>query len=143
MLDRGRHLAVSNAVAGQLVGDDHPRRILQALEQSAEEIFGRQRVSVRLHQHVENVAVLVDRPPQTMLAAIDADENLVEVPLAAGPGPPSTQLVCVGLPELGTPPSDPLVADHDTALQHHLLDFTETEREPEVSHTQWWMISTG
>lgn len=99
MLDRGQHLAVSNAVAGQLVGDDHPRRILQALEQLAEKLLGRQRVSVGPHQHVENVAVLVDRPPQIMLAAIDSDENLVEVPLAAGPGPPATPLVCVGLPD--------------------------------------------
>ena len=33
MLDRGQHLTVSDAVTGQLVGDDHPRNILHFLEQ--------------------------------------------------------------------------------------------------------------
>ena len=136
MLDRGQHLAVSDAVAGQLVGNDHPRHILQALEQLTEESLGGVAVSARLDQHIEHVPVLVDRPPQVMQCAVDFDEDLVEMPLVAGPGPPSAQLVGVGLPKLGAPPADRLVTHHDTAFEHHLLDFTEAEREPKVQpHT--------
>ena len=122
-----RHL-----VAGQLVGDDHPRHVPQALEQSAEELLGGHRVSARLDQNVEHVAVLVDRAPQVLLCAVDLDEHLIEVPFVAGPRAPPAQLVGVGLPELGAPAPDRLVGDDDTAFEHQLLDLTEAEREPEV-----------
>ena len=75
---------MSDAVAGQLVGDDHPRHILHSLEQPAEELCGGVAVSTGLDQHIEYVAVLVDRPPQVVLTAVDADEDLVEMPLVAG-----------------------------------------------------------
>src|ERR1700739_3868645 len=64
--------------------------------------------------------------------AVDPDEHLVEVPLVAGARAPPAQLAGVGLPELGAPPPDRLVADRDTAYEHQLLDLTEAEREPEV-----------
>ena len=63
MVHRRHQLAVSKLVAGQLVGDDHPRHVAQALEQLAEKSLGRHRVAARLHQDVEHVAVLVDRAP--------------------------------------------------------------------------------
>ncbi len=37
MLDRGQYLAVGDAVASHLVGNDHSRHIVQASEQSTEE----------------------------------------------------------------------------------------------------------
>lgn len=74
----------------------------------------------------------VDRAPQIMLPAIDPDEDLIEVPCVTGLWASAAQLVGIGLPELGAPPPDRLIADHDTAFEHHLLDITEAEREPEV-----------
>jgi 8-hydroxy-5-deazaflavin:NADPH oxidoreductase len=56
-------LAVSDLIAGQLVGDNHPRHIPRALEQLTEKPLSRHRVALRLHQDVEHVAVLVDRAP--------------------------------------------------------------------------------
>ncbi len=76
--------------------------------------------------------MLIDRAAQVMLDAVDTDEDLIEVPPVTGPRPPPAQLVGVGLPELGAPPPDRLVADHDTAFEHEFPDFTEAEREPEV-----------
>jgi hypothetical protein len=64
--------------------------------------------------------------------AIDPDVHLVEVPLVARAGAPSTQPVRVLLPEPGAPTPDRFVADHDTAFEHHLLDVAEAEWEPEV-----------
>ena len=57
---RPHELAVSNPVAGQFVGHQHARHIPQALEQFTEEALGCFGVSPRLHQHVQDVAVLVD-----------------------------------------------------------------------------------
>jgi hypothetical protein len=54
------------------------------------------------------------------------------VPLVTGAGAASTSWVGVGLPELGTPAPDRLVADHDATCQHQLLDLTKTQREPKV-----------
>src|SRR6478752_4398559 len=64
--------------------------------------------------------------------AVDPDEDLVEVPFVAGVEAPTAQLIGVGLPELGTPAPDRLIADHDTTRQHQLLDLTKAQREPKV-----------
>jgi hypothetical protein len=71
MSHRRQKLAVRGLVAGQLVGDNHPRHVPQALEQLTEKPLGRHRVTTRLHQDVEHVAVLVDRAPQVMGDAVD------------------------------------------------------------------------
>jgi hypothetical protein len=64
--------------------------------------------------------------------AVDPDKHLIQVPLVTRSGPPTAQLVGVGLPELGAPAPDRFVTDHDTALQHQFLDVAEAEREPVV-----------
>ena len=87
---RRHQLAVGELVAGQLVGDNHPRHIPQALEQLTEKPLGRRRVTTRLHQYVEHVAVLVDRAPQVVSSAVNLHEDLVEVPFVAGAGSPPT-----------------------------------------------------
>ena len=87
---RRQKLAVSDLIAGQLVGDNHPRHVSQALEQLTEKPLGRHRVAARLHQDVEHVAVLVDRAPQVMGGGVDRHEDLVEVPFVAGAGSPPT-----------------------------------------------------
>jgi hypothetical protein len=43
--------------------------------------------------------VLVDRAPQVVDRAVDADEDLVEIPFVAGLGSTLAQLVGVCLPE--------------------------------------------
>ena len=79
--------------------------------------------------------MLVDRAPQLTQLAVDLHEHLVEVPLVAEARAPLAQLVSVGLPELGTPAPDRLVADHDTTYQHQLLDLRKAHREPKVQLT--------
>ena len=64
--------------------------------------------------------------------AVDADEDLVEVPPVTGLGSAPAQLVGVGLPELGTPGPDGFVTDHDAALEHQLPDLTKAQREPVI-----------
>ena len=68
------------------------------LKQPAEELLCGHRVSARLHQNVEHVAVLVDRAPQVPLCAVDLDEHLIQVPFVARPRITTAQLVRVLLP---------------------------------------------
>ena len=85
---RRQKLAVSDLIASQLIGDNHPRHVSQTLEQLTEKPLGRHRVAARLHQDVEHVAVLVDRAPPVMGGAVDLHQDLVEVPLVAAAGSP-------------------------------------------------------
>jgi hypothetical protein len=81
MLHPGNQPTVGHAVAGQLVGDQHPRYVAQALEQLAEEPSRGLRVTPGSDQDVQDIPVLVHRPPQIMSLAVDLDEHLVKVPL--------------------------------------------------------------
>ena len=63
-------LAVRHLVAGELVGDDHPGQVAQALAQSAEELLCGHRVLARPDHNVEHGGVLVDRAPQVPLCAV-------------------------------------------------------------------------
>ena len=77
--------------------------------------------------------MLVDRAPQVVDRAVDPDEDFIEMPFVAGPGAPApAQPVGIDLPELRAPLPDGLVADHDAALQHQLLDLTKAQREPVI-----------
>ena len=71
MFHRGHQHAVGRLVAGELVGDEQPRHVPPCREQWADELYGGHRVSARLHQDVEQFAVLVDRAPQDVDGAVD------------------------------------------------------------------------
>jgi hypothetical protein len=64
--------------------------------------------------------------------AVDADEDLVEVPPVTGLGSAPAQLVGVGLPELRAPAPDRLITQHNTTRKHQLLDLTKAQREPKI-----------
>ncbi|MDQ1013572.1 hypothetical protein QFZ43_000121 [Streptomyces afghaniensis] len=80
VLDAGHDFSVGGAVGAEPVGDDHPRHRVRLLHQAAEEAPGRGLVPAVLHEDVQDVAVLVDGPPQVLRFSIDLDEDLVQVP---------------------------------------------------------------
>jgi len=75
------------------------------------------------------VAVLVDRTPEIVLLAADADEHLVEVLFVARLGPSSLQLVGELPTKAQAPLADALVADHDAAGGQDRLDVTQAQAE--------------
>ena len=64
MRDTRHDLLVGSRVTAELVGDQHAGAVLAALEQLAEERLGGRLVSSALHQDIEHVPFLVNRPPQ-------------------------------------------------------------------------------
>jgi len=54
VLDIGQQMALSYPIASELVGDDHPGHILQALQQTPEEPLGGFRIPSVLHKDIED-----------------------------------------------------------------------------------------
>ena len=82
-----------------------------------------------LHQDVESIAVLIERPPEITTLAVDSDEYFVEEPRIAWPSLPLAQGSSIGASELETPLPDRLVADSDSTLGQEIFDIPEAQAE--------------
>src|SRR5271169_6398309 len=98
-----KQLALSHAVASQLIGHDHARHILKAFQQPSEESLCCFGIPPWLNQDVEHNALLIHGAPQIVLHSLDPDEHLVEVPFVFWPGPAAAQAAGKGLAELLAP----------------------------------------
>jgi hypothetical protein len=68
----GHHHSFRGRVASELVSNDHVRVPMPCgPQQPAKETHGRESVTFRLHQDVENNAMLIDGSPQVVSDAID------------------------------------------------------------------------
>jgi hypothetical protein len=77
MLNPRKDFPLRRTVALELIRDDDPRDILTAFEELAEELLRRLLVPSALHQDIEDIAVLIHRPPEIMALAIYREEDLV------------------------------------------------------------------
>jgi hypothetical protein len=129
MLDAREQLSLSDTIAPQLIGHDHPRFILQTLQQPIEEALRRLGIAPGLNKDVEHNSMLIDGPPEIMLDALDTDEDLIHVPLVAGSWPTPAQSVGKTRCKFLAPAPHRLVGDEDTAFRQDQLDIPETEAE--------------
>jgi hypothetical protein len=74
------------------------------------------------------VALLIDRPPEIVVFAVDGEKDLIQVPRVAGPGPPTPELIGIRLAELLAPLADGFVRDDHKAGQHILYAGGEFRR---------------
>src|SRR5215475_4411690 len=81
MLHPRQDLALRRAVALELIRDDHPWHVLQALEQLAKKLLRGLFVTSTLHQDVEDIIILIDGAPQVMAFTIDGEKHLIKMPL--------------------------------------------------------------
>ena len=82
-------------------------------------------VPPRLHQDVEDVAVLIHGAPQILLPTVDRHEELVEMPGVAERPAPVAESSGVGAPERQAPLSNGLVGDRDPALGEKVFHVPE------------------
>ena len=132
MLHPREYFPLRCAIAFQLVGDDHPWHVGQALQQLAEKFLRRFLVAAALHQHIEPVPVLIHRPPQVMPFAVAGQKHLVPVPRVARPGPAASELMGIRLSERAAPLPDRLGGDEDAAGEQQIFDVPVAEAEAEV-----------
>ena len=132
MLNVGKQLAMSDAIAAQLVGHDDARLILQTLQQSLEKALCGIGVTAWLNQDVEHNPILVDSAPEVVLNTRDPDENVIHVPFVAWPRPSATHAIGERRGKLPAPAPDRLVVDNDAALSQNQLNIPQTEAEDVV-----------
>jgi hypothetical protein len=132
MLDTGQDFSLRRAIAFELVGDEHPWYVGQALEQLPEELLGGRLVSPTLAQDIEDMAVMIRGPPEVVAFTTDRQEDLVEMPLVAWSRAPATQLIGVLLAKFATPLADRLAGHGDASDEQQLLHIAVTEAESVV-----------
>jgi hypothetical protein len=85
-----------------------------------------------LEQDVDDLAVLVDGPPEVLTLAADCHEELVQMPRVANWPRPTPEPPCVGRTESLAPVPDGLVRHCDGALGEEVFDVAEAEGEAVV-----------
>src|ERR1700709_2505190 len=104
-------MTLGDAIAAQLVGHNHPRLILPTRQQPFEEALGCLAIAPRLNEDIEHHAILIDGAPEIVLHALDADEDLVHVPLVARSWPAASQAIGGRRGGIFSPPPHPLVGE--------------------------------
>jgi hypothetical protein len=138
VLHPGQNFALCRSIALQLVRHDHPRDVLSALQQLAEEPLGRLCAPLALQQDVEHDTVLIDRPPKVMLLAANADEYLIHVSFVARPWPTPLQSIGKQPAEAQSPLANSLVADHDTSGRQDQLNIPQAQAQAVIQ--PHWML---
>jgi hypothetical protein len=85
-----------------------------------------------LHENIEDIAVLIHRPPEIMALAIYREEDLVQVPFVTRPGALVTQLVGILLAELAATFADGLIGHDDPTDEQDFFHVTMAERKTEI-----------
>jgi hypothetical protein len=132
MLNRRHDLAPGGSIGAQLVGDHPPRRIALLLQQTLQQAFRRFGIAPRLDDFVEDVAILIHGPPESVLLAGNGDHNLVELPDVATARLLAFEAAGESRPELQRPSPDRFIGDENAALEQHLLNQPQAQWEPEV-----------
>jgi hypothetical protein len=132
MFDARQDLSLRRAIAFELVRDDHARYVRHPLQQLAEKLLRCLLVSTALDENLQDVAILIDRPPQVVPFAADGQKHLIQVPLVARPGPAASELMGIRLSEFPAPLPDRLVGDDDSAGEQQLFNVSVAEAEAVV-----------
>src|SRR5262245_26943634 len=110
-------LALGGSVAPEFVGDDHARHVRQPFEQLAEELLRGLLISAALDQDIPDVPLLIHRPPQIGMLALDREKHLIHMPLVTRLGTAATELGGILLAECTAPFANRLIRHDYAAFQ--------------------------
>ena len=125
-------LSAGTAVRGKLVRHEDLRGETLLAEELTHEPESRLRVAPALHQHVEDLAFVVDGVPEPEPLSFDPDHHLVEVPGRTRARASTPEFPRKDRPEFQHPSTDALVGDLDPALSQELLDVFEAQGETQI-----------
>ena len=118
---------MSRRITAQLVRDHASRDGALPFQQLPKEARRGMPIALGLHQDVDHVAVLVNRPPEILLPPLNIDEQFVQVPRVAHPSTASPQRSRIRRPKDPTPLPNRFVGDSHTALGQQILCIAEDE----------------
>jgi hypothetical protein len=117
------------SVRAQLVGRQGSRRETQFPEQLAHQPKCRALVAAALHQHIENLALVIDGAPQVHPLAGDANHHLVEVRSIARVWAAPSQLSSDPGPEFQNPAPHRFIGNLQAALDEEFLNVAVAQGE--------------
>src|SRR3954464_8826103 len=120
------------SVRAQLVGGQQFRREALFPEQLAHEPECCALVAAALHQHLENLALVIDGAPQVHSLSGDANYHLVEVPPVAWAWAGASKSTGERRPELQNPAPHRLIGNLQAPLGQKLLDVAVAQGETEI-----------
>jgi len=82
--------------------------------------------------NIQDVAILIDGPPEVVPCPIDGEEDFIEMPLVTGSGTPAPEVIGILLPKLAAPLADGFVGHHNPTCKEQLFDVAVTQAEAEV-----------
>jgi len=101
-------------------------------QETLQQALGSLGVASALDDLIENIAVLINRPPQPVFLARDRDHDFVEMPDITTVRSLAPEAASVRRSELQRPSADRLIGHNDAALEQHLLNQPQAQRKPEV-----------
>ena len=116
-------IPLSSESSAQSGAPDHRAR------RQAKEPRGGVAIPTRLAQDVDDLAILVDSPPEVQALAADRHEKFVQMPRIADGPRPTSESSRVGRTERLAPLADGLVRHRDAALGEEVFDVAEAEGE--------------
>jgi len=132
MFHPGEDLPLGSSRALEFVGDDHARDVGQAFTELAKELLGGSLVPTALDQDIQDVALLIDRPPQIVTFALDRQKYFIHLPLVTRPGAAAPELIGIVLSELAAPLANGFIGHAHAAFQQQLFNIAEAQAEVEV-----------
>ncbi len=81
MFHARQELPLGGSITLQLIRDDDPWSALAPLEQLAEEFCRSLLVPPALHKDIEDMAVLIDSPPEIVPLTTNSEKDLIQMPL--------------------------------------------------------------
>src|SRR3954449_2942427 len=120
------------AVRAQLVGRQQFRREAVLPEQLAHQPECRVLVAAALHQHIENLALVIDGAPQVHPFTGDANHHLIEVPPVARSWAAPSKPAGGPRPPLQKPTPPRPISNLQAPLGQKLLDVAVAQGETEI-----------
>ena len=107
-------LSMCNAIAPQLVCHNLSRFAMVIFQQSLEETHSSRAVTTGLQKHIDNLAILVNSPPQVLLFAPYLHKHFVDVKCIAEPLMPTFRSFGILRSELVAPQTNRFIAYGNT-----------------------------
>src|SRR5271165_2210329 len=131
-------LAHRGGIGAKPVGDDAPRPAI-FLHDPLQKLRRRSLVPLRPDHRFQNLALVIDSPPEIAELAVDLHKDLIQMPTPLGE---AALMRYPFLSDLGgehraksvPPKSDCLMADVDPPLGQEILDVAQRQRVPQVHH---------
>lgn len=118
-----------SAIGTQFIGCDALGREALLFQQLAQQSRGRLGGAPGLDEEIQNLALIVNCPPEPMFAATDIDGHLIQMPARTWLRAALAQVARDKAPELQEPAPNRLVRDVDAAFGEHFLNVPERQRE--------------